>query len=72
MSRVVDVDSPYLVTVPQSVPPLTLLGEINYDATAQTWTLTYETMRVDPSAQINDYSRVLYFTKQKLWRDVEH
>lgn len=66
MSRVVDVDSPYLVTVPQSVPTLTLLGDVNYNATAQTWTLTYETVRKDPSAQINDYSRVLYFTKQNL------
>ena len=66
MSRVVDVDSPYLVTVPQSVPTLTLLGDVNYDANAQTWTLTYETVRVDPSANINDYSRVLHFTKQNL------
>lgn len=66
MSRVVDVDSPYLVTVPQSMPTLTLLGDVNYNAEAQTWTLTYETVRVDPSAQINDYSRVLYFTKHNL------
>lgn len=66
MSRVVDVDSPYLVTVPQSMPTLNLLGDINYDKDAQTWTLTYETVRVDASAQINDYSRVLYFTKNNL------
>ena len=66
MSRVVDVESPYLVTVPQSVPTLSLLGDIAFDSVQQTWKMTYETMRVDPSAQINDYSRVLYFTKQQL------
>jgi len=64
MSRVVDVDDPYLVTVPQSVPTLTLLGDISFNAEQQLWTLTYETMRVDPQAQINNFNRVLYFTTQ--------
>ena len=31
ISRVVDVYDPYLVTVPQSVPTLTLLGGISFD-----------------------------------------
>ena len=66
MSRVVDVESPYLVTVPQSVPTLSLLGDIAFDSVLQTWKMTYETMRIDPSAQINDFSRVLYFTKQNV------
>ena len=66
MSRVVDVDHPYLATVPQSVPTLTLLGDVVFDAELQRWTLTYETMRADPSGQINDFSRVLYFTTGNL------
>lgn len=66
MSRVVDVDSPYLVTVPQSVPTLSLLGDISFDPELQLWNMTYETMRTDPSAQINDFKRVLYFTKDNL------
>lgn len=64
MSRVVDVDSPYLVTVPQSVPTLTLLGNVEFDPENQLWTLTYETMRADASGQINDYKRVLYMTRK--------
>lgn len=63
MSRVVDVDSPYLVTVPQSVPTLTLLGDVSFDPEQQLWTMTYETMRADASGQINDFKRVLYMTK---------
>lgn len=66
MSRVVDVDSPYLVTVPQSVPTLTLLGDVSFDPEQQLWTMTYETMRADASGQINDYKRVLYMTKHNL------
>ena len=38
MSRVVDVDSRYLVTVPQSVPTLTLLGDVNFEPEEQLWT----------------------------------
>lgn len=64
MSRVVDVEDPYLVTVPQSVPTLTLLDDVSFDPQLQLWKMRYETMRVDPSAQINDYKRVLYFTKK--------
>lgn len=66
MSRVVDVDSRYLVTVPQSVPTLTLLGDVNFETEEQLWTLTYETMRADVSGQINDYKRELCMTKNNL------
>ena len=58
MSRVVDVESPYLVTVPQSVPTLTLLGDVVFDADQQVWTFENETVRFDPSGQINDFNRV--------------
>jgi hypothetical protein len=66
MSRVVDVDNPYLVTVPQSVPTLTLLSAVSFDSEQQLWTMTYEIMRADASGQINDYKRVLYMTKNNL------
>ena len=63
MSRVVDSDSPFIVTHPPSVPTLALLQDITYDSSAASWTLSYRTEQSDPSYGINHYSRVLYATK---------
>ena len=73
MSRIVDVESPYLVTVPQSVPTLTLLSDVSFDPDQQLWTMTYETMRADPSGQINDYKRVLVEVyRHLLWQSADY
>ena len=63
MSRVVDVDSAYLQTVPRSVPTLGLLNDIAYDTSEGVWTFTYQSMRIDPNDTINQFNRVLYLTK---------
>jgi len=63
MSRVVDVDSDYLQTVPRSVPTLGMLNDISYDAGQNLWTFTYQSMRIDPNDPINQFNRVLYMTK---------
>ena len=63
MSRVVDVDSEYLQTVPRSVPTLGLLDDIAYDSSEGVWTFTYKSMRIDPNDSINQFNRILYLTK---------
>ena len=63
-SRVVDVASPYLQTVPRSVPTLAMLNQVHYDLEANTWTFTYESMRIDPNDPLNQFKRVLYLTKR--------
>ena len=63
MSRVVDVDSPYLVTVPQSMPTLTKLSDIEYDDTINSWKFKYKSMAIDPSNTVNDFKRILYLSK---------
>lgn len=63
-SRVVDVDSPYLQTVPQSVPTLAMLSDVHYDLAENKWTFTYQSMRIDPNDPINQFKRVLYLTKR--------
>lgn len=66
MSRVVDVDSDYLQTVPRSIPTLGLLNDIAYDSNQAVWTFTYQSMRIDPNDSINQFNRVLYMTKNGL------
>lgn len=63
-SRVVDVDSPYLQTVPRSVPTLAMLNQVQYDLATNKWTFTYESMRIDPNDSLNQFKRVLYLTKR--------
>lgn len=63
MSRVVDVDSEYLQTVPRSVPTLGMLNDVSYDPSENLWTFTYQTMRIDPNDSLNQFNRVLYMTK---------
>ena len=63
-SRVVDVDSPYIETVPRSVPTLAMLNDVHYDLAANTWTFTYQSMRIDPNDSLNQFKRVLYLTKR--------
>jgi len=63
MSRVVDVDSEYLVTVAQSVPTLRLLSDIAFNSSSQTWHLEYQIMNQDDTSDINQYRRTLYLTK---------
>ena len=63
MSRVVDVDSDYLQTVPRSIPTLGLLNDISYDSSQGVWTFTYQSMRIDPNDSINQFNRILYLTK---------
>ena len=63
MSRVVDIDSEFLATVPQSVPTLRLLSAIDFESSTQTWHLAYEVMGRDTSSDINQFMRTLYFTK---------
>jgi len=62
MSRVIDVDSDYLVTVPLSVPTLTILDAINFNQTTQTWTLSYRSMASADDPTVNKFSRVLYMS----------
>jgi len=62
MSRVVDVDSDYLVTVPLSVPTLTILDAIDFNQTTQTWTLSYRSMASADDLAVNKFSRVLYMS----------
>ena len=64
MSRVVDIDSDYLVTVPTSVPTLQLLSDISFNSTSQNWNLRYQVMGRDTASDINQYHRVLYMTRQ--------
>ena len=63
MSRVVDMESEFLATVPQSVPTLRLLSAIEFDSSTQTWHLAYEVMGRDTGGDINQFMRTLYFTK---------
>lgn len=63
MSRVVDVDDPYVTTQTASVPTWGMLQDISYDVNTNIWTFEYQTMRVDSSTTLNQFHRVLYFTK---------
>ena len=63
MSRVVDMESEFLVTVPQSVPTLRLLQAIEFDSASQTWHLVYEVMGREVGGGINQFRRTLYLTK---------
>ena len=63
MSRVVDMDSEYLLTVAESVPTLQLLGEIHFNSSSQTWHLQYQVMGRDETSDLNQYMRTLYLTK---------
>lgn len=63
MSRVVDVDDPYLRTVPTALPTLQLLHDVAFDSDAQHWTFVYKTMQRDASQSLNSFRRVLYFSK---------
>ena len=64
MSRVVDIESDFLVTVPQSVPTLRLLSAIDFSAETQTWHLAYEVMGREQGSNVNQFLRTLYLTKQ--------
>lgn len=64
MSRVVDVDDPYVTTQVASVPTWGMLQDISYDTATNIWTFTYQTMKVDSSTSLNQFNRVLYFTQQ--------
>ena len=64
MSKVVNVESDYLQTVPRSVPTLALLDDVSMDYDNNVWTFTYESMRVDPNDSLNLFNRVLYMTKE--------
>ena len=63
MSRVVDVDSPYLTTVPQSMPTLTKIDDIAFDEANNVWTFKYKSMAIDPSNTVNSFNRILYLSK---------
>jgi len=63
MSRVVDIESEFLVTVPQSMPTLRLLSAIDFDAEAQTWHIAYEVMSREEGSALNQYARMLYLTR---------
>ena len=63
MSRVVDVDDPYVTEHVVSVPTWGMLKDIVYDTDSNIWTFEYETMRIDSSSSLNTFNRVLYFTK---------
>ena len=63
MSRVVDVDSKYLVTVAQSVATLWLLSNIAFNSSSQTWLFEYEMMNRDDTSDLNQYKRTLYLKK---------
>ena len=63
MSKVVDVDAPYLKTVPEAVPMLSLLQNVAFDPDQRTWTLEYESMETLDAAALNRYYRALYFSK---------
>jgi len=63
MSRVVDIESEFLVTVPQSVQTLRLLNAIEFDSETQMWHLAYEVMGREEGSSVNQFVRTLYFTK---------
>jgi len=63
LSRVVDIESEFMVTVPQSVPTLQLLSAIDFDAEAQTWHIAYEVMGREDCSVLNQYGRTLYLTR---------
>jgi len=63
MSRVVDIDSDYLATVPLSVPTLTILDTIDFNQETQTWTLSYRSMASADDPDVNKFSRVLYMSR---------
>jgi len=64
MSRVVDIESDYLVTVPTSVPTLQLLSDISFNSSSQNWNLQYQVMGTDQHSDVNQYTRVLYLTRK--------
>ena len=64
MSRVVDIESEFLVTVPQSVPTLRLLNAIEFSSETQMWHLAYEVMGREEGSSVNQFLRTLYFTKE--------
>jgi len=63
MSRVVDMESEFLATVPQSVPTLRLLHAIEFDSASQTWHLAYEVMGREVGGDVNQFRRTLYLTR---------
>ena len=63
MSRVVNAET-YVQTAATSLPTLTLLNDVAFDETQELWTFHYKTMRVDSTSSLNNYQRVLYFSKQ--------
>ena len=66
-SRVVDVNSPTLATLPETLPTLSLLDTISYDSTDLAWTVKYRTSRVDGPGHINSFHRHLYDDDDLYW-----
>lgn len=64
MSRVVDVNDPYVTTKTASVPTWGMLQDITYNSETNIWTFQYQTMRIDSGTSLNQFHRVLYFTKK--------
>lgn len=63
MSRVVNVEDPFLRTVSRNMPTLQLLDAVSFDSQEQKWTFRYKTARADASGELNDYNRILYFSR---------
>lgn len=62
MSRVVDVDNPYLTTVPAAVPVLSRLGDVSYVSDGNSWVFEYNTMKSEEGS-VGSFKRFLYFSK---------
>jgi len=64
MSRVVDAESLSVVTTPVSVPTMSLLDRVSFDAERRVWTMRYRTTRMDPAQELNRFQRILYLSKK--------
>lgn len=62
MSRVVDMDDPYVLTKIPSIPTMALLENIAYDEARNQWRLRYRSMQFDPDSSVNSYKRLLYLS----------
>ena len=65
MSRVVDVEGPYLASMPV-LPTLGILSALEWKSDTDQWEIVYRVSRIDHTATnpLNNFRRVLYFTSQ--------
>lgn len=64
MTRIKSMGSDYQPATVEVAPTLNLINSATFNTETQQWTFEYETLKSDPSDELQDFRRILYFTNK--------